>query len=351
MKNNLGLESYKVVDIIEEEHSVLIYVQPEKETRKCPNCGCRNCYVKDKKERFYRDVEFMGKHAEVAIVSKRFICNDCNNTFYSEITSMDDTFKITTRLKKRIREEGFLNTFTALSLRYGVDEKTIRNVFKEYSEELDKDWKILAPEVLGIDECHLANYARSVFVDVKKKNSKLIEMAKYSKKVTVEKVLKSMHNPNNTKVVTMDMTNTYKHAVQYVLPNATIVIDKFHVLQTVVGATSDAFKLLRTKMEESFENLPKEELIEIKKRYKSLKISVNMFRTNIEDLNAWQTSCLAESIRIYPDFAKAMTLKENFRGMMNKPKNREEAEKSLYNGKKIFLKKMNLNHLEMLLKR
>ncbi len=153
--------------------------------------------------------------------------------------------------------------------------EAIRNVFKEYSEELDKDWKILAPEVLGIDECHLANYARSVFVDVKKKNSKLIEMAKDSKKVTVEKVLKSMHNPKNTKVVTMDMTNTYKHAVQYVLPNATIVIDKFHVLQTVVSATSASFKLVRSKMEESFESLPKEERIGMATLFRT-KIIVSM---------------------------------------------------------------------------
>ncbi len=40
MSNDIGWNGYKVVDVIEEEHSVLVYVQPEKETRKCPNCDC-----------------------------------------------------------------------------------------------------------------------------------------------------------------------------------------------------------------------------------------------------------------------------------------------------------------------
>lgn len=39
-----------------------------------------------------------------------------------------------------------------------------------------------------------------------------------------------MPNKENIEVVTMDMWNTYRTAVNKVIPNAKIVVDKFHVV-------------------------------------------------------------------------------------------------------------------------
>ena len=37
----------------------------------------------------------------------------------------------------------------------GVNEKTVRNIFREHVEVLDKARQITAPEWLGVDELHL----------------------------------------------------------------------------------------------------------------------------------------------------------------------------------------------------
>lgn len=326
MDNYNYMDGYEVLNTLEGDKGIIINLKPINEMRICPECGSVNCYSKGKKKRFYRDTSYLGRHAEIAILSTRYKCNDCEATFYPNITGIDETFRMTTRLKNIIRKEAICDTFEALAKRYGIDEKTVRRVFDEYRIELQKNWIVLAPEVLGIDECHLAKNARAVFVDVKKENSKLIEMGKDDKKKTIIQIIESMIDLENIKVVTMDMSRGHKSAVEEVLPNAVIVIDKFHVTQTVIKAAVESYKKVREKMEQDFEALPEEEMIEKARRFKNLKIHVNMVKKNLETLSELQRGCIKDLAILYPAYAKVIIIKENFRQIMNNSSTRNEAE-------------------------
>jgi transposase len=52
----------------------------------------------------------------------------------------------------------------------------------------------------------------------------------------VQKLLERLSNPNAVKAVSMDMSASFRPAVQKCLPHATIVVDHFHVIQHLMKA-------------------------------------------------------------------------------------------------------------------
>ena len=67
-----------------------------------------------------------------------------------------------------------------------------------------------------------------------------------------------MKNKEAVKVVAIDMWQPYKRAIQKTLPNATIVVDRFHVVRNVIWALDrvrkrivEGDKALRTRLKRS----------------------------------------------------------------------------------------------------
>ena len=70
---------------------------------------------------------------------------------------------------------------------------------------------------------------RGVLTDIE--NNRLIEITEDNSKTSIKKAIQSMEGWENIQVVTMDMAKGYRYTVNEILPNALVVIDKFHVIQ------------------------------------------------------------------------------------------------------------------------
>jgi transposase len=75
---------------------------------------------------------------------------------------------------------------------------------------------------------------------------------------TVIRYLSQLHNRNRIMYVAMDMWNTYRRAVHTAIPDASIVIDKFHV----VKMANEALEKIR---EANRENITSKERRKLKK--------------------------------------------------------------------------------------
>src|SRR5438874_3691966 len=64
----------------------------------------------------------------------------------------------------------------------------------------------------------------------------VLEVCDGRKKEEVVKLLKRLSNPDAVKAVSMDMSASFRPAVQAALPKAQIVVDHFHVIQHVMKA-------------------------------------------------------------------------------------------------------------------
>ena len=214
--------------------SLLFYCEPVKKYRGgCVNCGSINHYSHGyASDRLVHDISMGIIHVDLLVRTPRYKCNDCGATFVHQFESIAGSTQFTVRLYEQIKARALNGAFDPIAKEFGVSITTISLIFSEYARQLEKDRKVIAPRVLGIDEKHIVHSARGVFVDVE--NGKLLEMTETNDKETVIKTIESFEGyDSNIKIVTIDMWQGYVSAVSIGLPNALIVIDKFHVVQNL----------------------------------------------------------------------------------------------------------------------
>jgi transposase len=160
------------------------------------------------------------------------------------LPGVDAKREMTERLVKWIGKRCVRETFALVAEDTGLDEKTIRNVFDEYFEQVFAQFKIEVPKWIGIDEIHLTTN-RCVITNLD--DNSLLEILPSRDKKTVIAFLKDLPNKERIQYVAMDMWRPYRDAVTEVFPAAKIVIDKFHVVKMANDAMETVRKNLRSK--------------------------------------------------------------------------------------------------------
>ena len=138
---------------------------------------------------------------------------------------------MTHRLHDQIKRESYIRPFTDVAPYFGYSIPTVAAIFDEYTAELEKQREeIIAPRILGIDEKHIVNALRDVFVDIE--TGTLLEMTPGNKRSDIIETIQGMKDyDKNIEIVTMDMSGGYRSYVHECLPNAKIIVDKYHVIQ------------------------------------------------------------------------------------------------------------------------
>lgn len=232
-----------------------------------PKEGCPYCHSEDlklegraAKPRLVHDVIRNNYRVDIAISPPRMTCRKCGAKFTASIDGVSGSRQMTTRLEEFLRTECFLQPFTDLAERSGFSVPTIASIMDEEIEKYDRmriNNPLDAPRALGIDEKHISRTMRGTIVDLDKKV--LLDLFEDNKKPTMIEGIKRLKDwDKNIKVVATDMNNAYIPMLQELLPDATIVIDKFHVIQDIeqsVTATKKACVRYRKSLIEEIEDL------------------------------------------------------------------------------------------------
>jgi len=173
------------LDKTEDENGYQFTLIPVNVMDECPCCGSANIIRYGTKTRNVRDINMFAKMVGLVIKNIRYKCKDCNETFTNSFQSIDDSNKITVRLKEYIREQSIKRPFLNIADELGTTDTTIKRIFMDYVAELDKSRILKAPEVLGIDENHLKKQYRAVFTDIK--NGTILEILPNRSKEAVKK--------------------------------------------------------------------------------------------------------------------------------------------------------------------
>jgi len=231
------------------------------------------------------------------IKQQRYKCREYNETFFENLPDMDVNRSVTNRLIDWIQEASLEKTFTSIAEEIGVDEKTVRNIFNDYVVELEAQTDFRTSKWLGIDEVHLLKNYRCVITDVK--NKSVIDILRKRNKDMVISYLSKLQDIDKIELVAMDMWNPYRSAVKTVMPNAKIVIDKFHV----VKLANEALEKIRKANRENVSAKERRQLM--RDRYVLLKRrkDLNDFDDQIK-LQVWTD--------MFPLLGQAYELKEQF---------------------------------------
>ena len=312
---DLGLPEFKVVNRKEVDNNYLFTVEPvDDQPNRCPECGHSKLYVHKYVKLRARDMEINGHKVGIIINTKRYRCKNCRSVVAKPFNSLDG--RLTKRLRDEIRRQSFRENFLTIAERYDLSTPTIINIFNEQAKIYEQEYRLVMPEVLGLDEVHLHKAYCGVFVAVNKEDGRVIELTETRKEDNIKKTLKKMENPENLKYVTMDMWGPYKSAVLEVLPEATIIIDRFHVIKALQNCLESVRRDVSKKIQEQ-------------KIRKSLKNNRFLMLTSTEKLYPEQIRRLDEIFKDFPEFQKPYELKEAFRNIYDLATSVEEAE-SMY---------------------
>jgi len=218
--------------------------QPEEDIR-CAICGCtevkNNGYLVKK----YHDVLRNNKRVDVAVKMPRRLCRNCKAEVEFPFPWLSNKHGMTKRLEDFLKTEVLIQPEITLSERTGYSVETISKLLSERIDELDEERKLNplpAPKVLGIDEKHFNRTMHGILVNIE--DGTLLDMLPDNRSQTMQDGIRSLLGwDQNIRVVTTDMNNSYLNWLQQLLPNATIVIDRFHVVKDVeqhVTATKNA---------------------------------------------------------------------------------------------------------------
>ena len=229
---DIGIPELRVTEkyVSTDDRSIRYDVEAAVRPAKCtsPKCGHEIRPVKhDSKTYQLRDVKAEGKLCFLNLKIQRYQCPDCRYVFPDTFTFFRPLNHITDRLRSEIVNRCIGGeTFRHIANDYGVDPKTVSSVFDDYAsahkDEMANDY---TPVILGIDEAHIDDHYRLVLTDIMEQ--RLLDIKRDNKYRTVAAYLKTL-DKNICVCATMDFAPVYAKAVSDVLPDARIVIDKFH---------------------------------------------------------------------------------------------------------------------------
>ena len=295
--------------------------------RKCRFCGSTAVHAHGQTgaPRRIHDVNSGRTKVDIDLTVQRYICSECGRSFSPPSPDIMESRHLTRRLYDEIRHEAFTKPLSTVALKYRYSDTIIGKIFDQYSKDLDSaHGPVIAPRVLGIDEKHIVHNMRAIFTDIE--NRVLLEMCPDNKKDTVIATIESMVGyDTNIEVVTMDMSCGYRTYVQECLPNAAIVVDKFHVCQSVyekiAKARSKIMAYIGALIQAEPEGGAKKQMIAVRNLAQT---NTYLFKFNAKNLakSERRISAMANICATFPEFNHLRLIKERFDRIYTAPDRR-----------------------------
>lgn len=230
MLNILQLDGATPTDIRHEDGSIIISIEPSDGTvvKHCYNCGAK-VYKHGKRVNHFADTPMQMQPVSLEVTRTRYRCAECKSMFMPEFTFLDDKRRATSRLIDAIKKRCLNSTFTHLSEETGLAINTIKNITSDYIAELENTVNFETPTIMGIDELKLGGEYRCVITNLGMKS--LYDMLPNRRQELLIPYFQKLSDADKVEWVCTDIWRPCKRSFRDYLPNATLIIDKFHVVR------------------------------------------------------------------------------------------------------------------------
>ncbi len=285
------------VDIREDGRALVISAEAEvPEVPLCPDCA-RPMYRHGKRTNSFADTPIEMRPVAIEITRQRFRCHACGKIHLPELSFLDEKRHTTQRLISNIRASCLSRSFHDLSDQTGLAVNTVRNITLDLIEELDKQIMFETPRIMGIDELNIAGGMRCIITNLARNS--VYNLLEKRTQEHLKPFFKSMPNKDAIEWVCTDMWRPFKRSFKPFIPNAKLVIDKFHV----VKMASEALEHERKKLQKAVD---KNERLHLKKSVRWLTLKRP---TKLTEEEKYELGLVRQH---YPEIALAYDLKEAF---------------------------------------
>ena len=296
----LGLPELEILGQIELEDHFKVTVRYRRDKVGCPICGSMMVRKHGSTFQHKKDRKLGDKIVVLTLEKRRFRCLSCGKVF----TEPDDVFGLRRQSSYRFREylgqEALHQTVRRTAQKEMVGEGLVRRcVAEEIGRRLEATGAKDTPEFIGLDEFSVRGRRLYHTAICNLLEREVMEVVEGQGQQRVAEYLDKLVEPERVKGVAMDMHEPFRQAVRMCLPQAKVVVDKFHLIRHINGALDKA----RSRLQGGSKKGKRRDLF--KSRYTLLK--------GAERLSDWEKERLSQLFCRYPELERAWMFKESFR--------------------------------------
>jgi transposase len=297
----LGMEAYDFEGIEQNETKIVLKVRMKQRTQECPACRTPCDQVHDYRIQQVKDSPIQGKNVVWQYRKRRYRCPCCGKRFYERNCLLPRRHRITNRLaalgidqlrKKQSRKE--------IANALGVSESSVGR----WMNLLEFGKPALLPKILSIDEFRgNTEYGKFQCILTDPVHKRIVDVLPTRYHSQIYNYLRTFPNRNQVQYFVMDMNREYLDIAKKLLPNAKIVIDRFHVVRCCTWALENVRKRVQMKL------LPEQR--------KYFKRSRKLLLAHLRDLSAENKAAMERMLLMSRDLREAYLLKEVFYDFMD----------------------------------
>lgn len=308
----LEMEGVRIENLEETEREIVLQISLERRAQVCGRCGAETERVHDYRIRQVRDLELRGKKLRLLYRRRRYVCPVCGKRFAEKNAFVGRYMRFTHRTGEKImtllRRRSSMKDIARDA---GVSISGVQRALR--MAPVSKPQRL--PEAISFDEFKgNAGGERFQCIVTDPLNRRVFDILPSRTVETIQDYLRSFSNRGEVKYVVMDMNRGFRDAAKAFLPNAKIIIDRFHV----VRYCTEAMENVRRNLQKT---LPKAQ-----RRY--FKRSRRLLLTHRERLSEEDRAAVDVMLRFSDQLLQAYALKEAFYDFMSAP-SRGEAERRL----------------------
>ena len=316
----IGIGEFQVIGGEIKEAEAIIEVEQIWETALCPRCSEPSCSVLEYIGRQTRDLSISGKRVYLKYRQRRFRCWRCEKSFLEEFESIKSpAAHYTARYEEWVAEQVSGSTVEKVARQEKLSWETIQYMIERVAKRRGVLEKPRAVRYLAIDEIALRKgHKQYALIISAPEQGRILAVLEGRTKEELSRYLKEIWGKRElqkVEVVTMDMWDGYFYAVLENLPNAVIVIDRFHVQKNLLDAISKFRRQIQRKLSEE--------------KRKELKGIRWLLVSNYDELPDDKKQTLDQALDRCPELALCHYVKEEFRDWYEQDHDVKSAAKAL----------------------
>ena len=297
----LDMEHMNLLSVEHSANIIQLEVKMQRRTWECPACGALTNNVHDYRLQLVKDSPIQGKAVLWLYHKRRYRCHCCGKRFYESNYLIPKWHRITNRLAMLA-----MNMLTTKQSR-----KDIANAVNVSPSSVGRWLQLMEygrpnklPKVLSIDEFRgNTQYGKFQCILSAPTEKRVVDILPTPNESDISRYLSAFSNRKEVKYFVSDMRKEYISLAKRLLPNATIVIDRFHVVRYCTWAVENVRKRVQKKL------LPEQ------RRY--FKRSRKLLLARMSKLSPESKAAVERMLCFDRDLREAYLLKEKFYEFMD----------------------------------
>ena len=295
-----GLEEFIITKSFEGDELYQLHMELERKPHSCPECHTITDRVHDYRVQKIQHVQAFGRNTALFYRKRRYSCvnTECGKRFYESNRVVERYQRQSMEFKQALAIELIHGkNFKDVANRFNTSSTTVMRRFDDISSSMLEETKEL-PKVIAIDEykCYSGGekYQNIIADPIHRKP---LEILTDRKKESLKEYLKK--HGNKVEIVVMDMSQSFKAAVDQALGRPIIVADRFHFCRYIYWALEQ----VRRKEQKLFDEYDR-------KKCKRMRHVFYKHQENLTDKQRWY---LEHYLSKSDYLRKAYQLKEEYR--------------------------------------